>query len=378
MAFLSLGLIGKNLIPILIGCIICFLSRLLLLYSNAKLLDHEIILSLIVDISELFAIIPHIIIKKQIISSYNDDELNQENKNKLIYNEKTDVIILMEGKYPYIILSSVLCFIQSIILVFTISVKSNTWILEILFTLIFYYLIFKIKLYKHHYLSIILIILLGIILDLVLENLQMDFNNNMNQILLSLSREIIYSLYVVIDKYLFEKKFCSVYEIIFFNGLIEFILFIIFSIFDYYFFKLDDYEDYFNNFNNNELLTIFGIIITQLGLFICNCYTNKNNTPCHIFIIYVFGKFAYYKDFSGNSIMRIIFQLLILFLLLIFNEIIEINCFGLSKYTKKNIISRAEIEEKENKNQLLNDDDSNDNEHIQLINLDNSLGYERD
>ena len=52
--------------------------------------------------------------------------------------------------------------------------------------------------------------------------------------------------------------------------------------------------------------------------------------------------------------------------------------FWIIKIHKKNIISRAEIEEKENKNQLLNDDDSNDNEHIQLINLNNSLGYERD
>ena len=37
-------------------------------------------------------------------------------------------------------------------------------------------------------------------------------------------------------------------------------------------------------------------------------------------------------------------MLIILFILLIFNEIIEINCCGLQKNTKKNIIKRAEIE----------------------------------
>ena len=375
MAFIGLGLIGNNLIPILIGCIICFLSRILILYENTELFDHAVLPNFIVDFSLLFTIIPHIIIKKQIISGYNDDKLNQEdNKKELIYNEKTDVIILMEGKYPYILLSSVLCFVQSVILMFTIKIKSNTWILDILFTLIFYYLSFKIKLYKHHYLSIILIILLGIILDLVLKNLQSDINYNVLLLLLSLSREIIYSLYVVTNKYLFEKKFCSVYEIIFFNGLIELILFSIFSIFDYYFFKFDNY-DYFTDFNYIKLLVIIGTVITQFGLFICIFYTNKKNTPCHIFIIYVFGKLAYYLDFSRNSIMIIIVQLFILILLLIFNEIIEINCFGLSKYTKKNIINRAEKEEKEIESQTYDDSDSI-NTQIQLINYDNILGYE--
>ena len=375
MAFIGLGLIGNNLIPILIGCIICFLSRILILYEKTKLFDHAVLPNFIVDFSLLFTIIPHIIIKKQIISGYNDDKLNQEdNKKELIYNEKTDVIILMEGKYPYILLSSVLCFVQSVILMFTIKIKSNTWILDIPFTLIFYYFSFKIKLYKHHYLSIILIILLGIILDLVLKNLQSDINYNVLLLLLSLSREIIYSLYVVTNKYLFEKKFCSVYEIIFFNGLIELILFSIFSIFDYYFFKFDNY-DYFTDFNYIKLLVIIGTVITQFGLFICIFYTNKKNTPCHIFIIYVFGKLAYYLDFSRNSIMIIIVQLFILILLLIFNEIIEINCFGLSKYTKKNIISRAEKEEKEIGSQTYDDSDSI-NTQIQLINDDNILGYE--
>ena len=95
----------------------------------------------------------------------------------------------------------------------------------------------------------------------------------------------------------------------------------------------------------------------------------------YFFIIYVFGKLAYHLDFSRNSIMIIIVQLFILILLLIFNEIIEINCFGLSKYTKKNIISRAEKEEKEIESQTYDDSDSI-NTQIQLINYDNILGYE--
>ena len=134
-----------------------------------------------------------------------------------------------------------------------------------------------------------------------------------------------------------EKKFCTVYEIIFYDGLIELILIGIYSIFNYYFFKLDNFEEYFNNVNfiYIEIFVILGLIITQLGLSLFALFINKNNTPCHIFIMYVFGKFAYYLDFSTNSIVKIICFLFILFMSLIFCEIIELNCFGLSENTKK-------------------------------------------
>ena len=89
---------------------------------------------------------------------------------------------------------------------------------------------------------------------------------------------------------------------------------------------------------------MIGLMITQLGLNLCILIINKTNTPCHIFIIYVFGQFAYYVDFSKISIIIIICLLLILFMSLIFNEIIEINCFGFEKNTKKNIMKRSRIE----------------------------------
>ena len=160
-----------------------------------------------------------------------------------------------------------------------------------------------------------------------------------------LLREILYSSTIVLIKYLFEKKFCSIYEISLSNGIMNTILFIILAIFDYYFFKLDNFIEYFDKFGNQEILVIIGLMITQLGLYICILIINKTNSPCHIFIIYVFGQLAYYVDFSKISkIFIIVCLLLILFMLLIFNEIIEINCFGFEKNTKKNIAKRARME----------------------------------
>ena len=252
----------------------------------------------------------------------------------------------MKEKYKYIIISSCLSFVQSLLVIYTIKIYSGTWILEILFTLIFYFLFFKIKLYKHHYLSIILIILTEIILYIALENLPKDISENLLSFLLRLTKEIIMSLTQVLNKYLMEKKSCSVYEIIFFRGLVESFFLGIFSILNYFYFNLDNFEEYFDNFNYIELLVIFGFITTQLILINSILFTNKNYTPCHIFIIYVFGQFANYRDLSFDSIVKIISILFILFMSLVFCEIIEFNCFGLSKNTKNKIIERSKNEER--------------------------------
>ena len=76
--------------------------------------------------------------------------------------------------------------------------------------------------------------------------------------------------------------------------------------------------------------------------------TLKKFTVCHILIIIVIAELEpFCRDLvhnNFNSIIIIIEFICILFILLIFNEIIEINCCGLQKNTKKNIIKRAEIE----------------------------------
>ena len=341
MRIIGFGIIDKNIIPVLLGCLFCFLTRLLFTVPNAQLFHHAIISNLVGAFSKLFAFIPLIILKirtgkkNNAINKFvinNNISLAEPNNKK---NEKNII------KLIYIILTSLLTFIHGLIIIYTLGIKSNCWILEILMTSIFYYLIFKEKLYKHHYFSLIIIILTGVVLDLVLGNLQNDFNNNLLLLLLRLIREILFSLVEVINKYLMEKKFCSIYEIYFLSGLFLFLFFVIFSILNYYYFELDNFVEYFNNFNSTELLVGLGVLITQFALGIFLLITNKNYTPCHIFIAFVFGQLAYYMDFSTDSIISICFFILILFMSLVFTEIIEINICGLSENTRKHIIERA-------------------------------------
>ena len=81
-------------------------------------------------------------------------------------------------------------------------------------------------------------------------------------------REILCSSNDVLVKYLFEKKFCSIYELSLSNGIINTILYIILAIFDHYFFLFDDFSKYFDKFDIKELLVMIGLIITQLGLYL--------------------------------------------------------------------------------------------------------------
>ena len=115
-------------------------------------------------------------------------------------------------------------------------------------------------------------------------------------------REVIYSFHETINKYAMERKYYSVYEICFYNGLINTILLIIFSVISYYYFLMDDFDEYFNNFTTTELLVLLGYVSTHTGLFLCCLITNRDNSPCHIFIIYVFGYLSSYLiNITTNS-----------------------------------------------------------------------------
>ena len=164
-------------------------------------------------------------------------------------------------------------------------------------------------------------------------------------LLLRFLREILHSSDFVILKYTIEKKYCSEYDLCLYVGLIDIILEGIIAIINYYYLEIDDFEKYFSNFDTKELLICLGFIITQFGINISALITNKNYSPCHIFIIFVFGQLAYYIDFSVNYIIVFISFVFILFFALAFNEIIEINFCGLSDNTRRNIIYRANSED---------------------------------
>ena len=94
------------------------------------------------------------------------------------------------------------------------------------------------------------------------------------------------------------------------------------------------------------------IMILQFILNLCIFATIEKTTSFHVMIIIIIGELVpYIKKLANNRSNKLINVLIILdlcfilFMTLIFNEIIIINFFGMQKNTKKYISYRAEKED---------------------------------
>ena len=356
-----------------LGCVFCLLNRILNSAFGNYLLSNVILTNIFISLANTLIIIPYLvykliskkidknkkkedkdvnneITKKESKNSTITDQEDDDKKLEYIYNENDD-IENVPGKLKFIILIALIFFVNYYLFILTIDIKTNTWTMYIVFTSIFYYLIFKSKLYRHHYLCIGLILIFGIIIDIIEENLLKDANDKTASFCLSILRVILLSLNYVLIKYTMEKKYVSPYVLGMFIGIINLLLFIIFGILDHFFIHIyNNYIEYFQNFNASKLLVILGLMSTQLGLYTSLFFVDKNESPCHIFIVFVFGQFGYIfwnlrfiQD--GRKIAGIIILLaLILFFSLVFNEIIELRFLGFAYNTKRNITERGAIE----------------------------------
>ena len=83
MACIGLGNIDKNLIPIIVGCIFCFLNRLINQFEGTLLFKNPIITNFFDSFSRFLAVIPYIILKKR-SKKINNRELQNINNDSII------------------------------------------------------------------------------------------------------------------------------------------------------------------------------------------------------------------------------------------------------------------------------------------------------
>ena len=353
---ISIGYIDKNIFYPIAGGLMSILFKFLLKKTKSNLSSYPLIISEESSMGMSLAFILLLIYKKKDKKNINNKILNinneiiNSNNSQLIEYEYTDVYeIIIYDKFKYILLTSVLDCIQTIISInIYFDIKMNMWIFDILFISLFSHLIFKNKIYSHHYISIILIILIGIAIDIIAEYYN-NISDNILKICLKFFNEIIFSFIIVINKFTIERKFSKSYEICFYQG---FFCFIIYSLILAVSCCFDIFNNlvYIKNFNYNELIILFSVIIIQFLYNLFILITNEKTNPCHIIIIVIISQLGYHildlmdSTLTDIDIIIIIGLCLILFMTLIFNEIIEINCFGLEKNTKKNIIIRSKID----------------------------------
>ena len=179
--------------------------------------------------------------------------------------------------------------------------------------------------------------------------------------------EIMYSLAIVLSKYLMDCKSCTPFEITFYEGIFALIVnSILLGIFtniplDNDNNKYDDililtyYEgnkyidNFYAAFHNMGIGEIFLFILSALGRLISNLFGHiivKHYTSSHIILLLVLGEIALVFKESTNwqNITQFILFCFVLLMLLVFTEIIEINACDLEKNTRKNIQLREENE----------------------------------
>ena len=184
--------------------------------NKIEIREHPFILGINAGLGYCISFIPFLIFKR------NYDYLNQKNfdvDKKLIYNENDDYFFEKREKkfLPWSIIA--FCdFIQKLLSFIYLSLD-NFWMFDILFILIFSHFILKVKLYKHHFISLILIIIFGIII-IIINNLYKEKSEDFFFIVINtLIIEIIFSLEIVVAKYAMEYKLSSPYEICVFEGI---------------------------------------------------------------------------------------------------------------------------------------------------------------
>ena len=132
MAFIGFGKIDKNIIPLILGCVFCLLNRLLNSYNGTKLFQNVILTNIFISLGDMFIIIPYIIYRIKAKKYKKELEIL---RNKSEYAKSVKV----RGKAKFIILIGLIFFANYYMFIYTIDIKSNTWIM---YSIYFFILLF--------------------------------------------------------------------------------------------------------------------------------------------------------------------------------------------------------------------------------------------
>ena len=296
---------------------------------EATFLGYPFIVIAITGICLLFAIIPHCI----------SNRLNKEGK-KMNITKKIKI-----HKFILIIVTTIFDYGETLIDNFYYDLKvSQFLILNFIIITLFSYFILKIKLYKHQFFCLIIMFFCGIGLYII----EPKYYKRLKLIILQISFEICFCLIFILSKYLMDFKFCSPYELCFYHG----IFFAIFTGISYiFFYKYDKKDVDFSSFKCNYK-EILGMICYMTFTFIFNLFTYitiRIYNPFYtifIFIIMKIGVLLISFEKKLKLYLTIIILCVLIFIMMIFNEILILNFCGFEKNIKTNLEKKA-LEENE-------------------------------
>ena len=273
--------------------------------------------------------------------------------------------ISWKKKILWILLASIISFISSLLDSFFWINEGNNylnlWTFYIIFLSLFSYWILKNKLYKHHYISIIIITIISLLYNIIVDKLNFEIiKKNYIIYLLGIAIIILYSLELVLNKYCMLIKYIKSYEILSFEGLIVLTLSIITLIIAIKIGYIDNFWNYYENIDIKEIIILISLTLIQficgtLSLIIIDIFSPfyallTDNVQDLIYFFYTLSEFKLFTIIS-----TIVFLIIYIIMVLIFIELIELNFLGLSKMTKRNIELRARLESIESNEYDIND-----------------------
>lgn len=364
MTIISCGECNRNMIYLIVGGVSKFVVNLILYFfpDGAVLNKHPFLLGINAGIGMSLAIIPYLFIyenakkrKKKLTdtNTYFDDKF----RNRINFKIKVE-------KYIILFLCGFLDFFQkTLVFMFSYSISNNIWIFNIVFLNIFTFMLYKTEIYKHQYFSSSIIIVLGIVLNIInLRNMKIS---DLPILFLSIFIEIIYSLAIVLAKYGMDYRFCSPFEVTFYEGFFGLIMNIIFLIIasntpldkDFKYNKLlkiteyegkkylDHFQSYIDKIDFKEVILF---LVTLIGRVLFNLFSHltiKHFTSIHVVFLLIMGEFQ--LSYEGKTHWEVAITICVFvgvfFMLLVFCEIIQVNACGMEKNTRKNILERERL-----------------------------------
>ena len=247
---------------------------------------------------------------------------------------------------------------------------------NIIFMSIFAYLILKLKLHKHHYLCISVIIIRSIAYTIIFNVYKKDPSkkNDIVPYIVSFVTEIVFSLTYVMSKYFMLIKYIHPFEIMFFEGIFELFFSIMTLIISSRIGKLDNISHFLDKFKYMEVFRLISWIIVNFIYHAILFKVIDIFSPFYIHISILISEFlSFFFKLDGLSIGQLIFYIISFivcpFMILVFLEIIELNFCGLSEMTAKNIELRARLDS------VINDE--NDGGKISIVADEYSIELER-
>ena len=274
--------------------------------------------------------------------------------------------ITKKEKFLWILLSTPFDFFANLVYAYNWIKEEDyisLWSSNILSMTFFSFLILKMKLYKHHYLSIIIIIILSISFNFisgVFDKFKETYKGN----IIILFTEGTFNALYVLYKFFMLKKFIKSYIILFFQGLIELILgIIILIIATNYYPKLDNFKTYIDGIDGKEIAIFCSLVVINFATFLTIYIIIDLFTPFHIFLLNIVSDLIMcildgsFVSETYKTLLYYLFTIIGFFMVCVFIESIQLNFCGLSTMTKKNIEERAKIDTiLLNKNDDLDDD----------------------